>query len=66
LRLSGGAAYADERDALSADWIPQLGLEAGLGWSSERTDFELDAFYRRGREDGYNSLGADLTLRVRP
>lgn len=66
LRLSGGAAYADERDALTADWIPQLGLEAGLLWSSERTDFELDAFYRRGREDGYNSLGADLTLRVRP
>lgn len=66
LRLSGGAAYADERDAITADWIPQFAAEAGLSWSSERTDFELGVFYRRGRENEYNSGGGDLTLRWRP
>lgn len=66
LRLSGGAAWADERDALEAGWIPQYGAEAGLSWRSERTTLDLGTFYRSGREDEYSSLGGELTLRIRP
>jgi len=66
LRLSGGAAWADERDAVEAGWLPQYGAEAGLSWRSDRTLLNLDAFYRQGRENEYNSLGAALTLRIQP
>lgn len=66
LRLSGGAAWADERDAVEAGWIPQYGAEAGLSWRSDRTLLNLDAFYRRSRENEYSSLGAALTLRIQP
>lgn len=66
LRLSGGAARADERDAARATWIPQYGAEAGLTWRSDRTLFDFDTFYRAGREDEYSSFGAELTLRLQP
>jgi len=66
LRLSAGAAWADERDAIEAAWIPQYAAEAGLTWRSERTLLDFDTFYRSGREDEYNSFGAELTLRIRP
>ena len=66
LRLSGGAAWADERDVAEAGWIPQYGAEAGLTWRSERTTLDLGTFYRSGREDEYSSLGGELTLRIRP
>lgn len=66
LRLSGGAAWADERDAAEAGWIPQYGAEAGLSWRSDRTVLDAETFYRRGREDEYSSFGAALTLRIRP
>ncbi|MGD8495775.1 MAG: tetratricopeptide repeat protein [Gemmatimonadales bacterium] len=65
LRLSGGAAWADERDT-AAGWIPQYAAEAGLTWRAEDVDLDVDAFYRRSRENEYNSLGAALTLRIRP
>ncbi len=65
-RLSGGAAWADERDALENGWIPQFGAEAGLSWLSEPTRVDLTTFYRRSREDEYSSFGAELTLRIRP
>ncbi len=66
LRLSGGAAWADERDVAEADWIPQYGAEAGLTWRSERTTLDLGTFYRSSREDEYNSVGGELMLRIRP
>lgn len=66
LRLSGGAAWADERDALESDWIPQFGVEAGMSWLSESARVDLTTFYRRSREDEYSSFGAELTLRIRP
>lgn len=66
LRLSGGAAWADERAALEAGWIPQFGAEAGLSWLTERTRLDLTTFYRRSREDEYSSFGAELTLRIQP
>lgn len=66
LRLSGGAAWADERDVAEADWIPQYGAEAGVTWRSERTTLDLGTFYRSSREDEYNSFGGALTLRFRP
>ena len=66
LRLSGGAAWADERDTLEDGWIPQFGVEAGLSWLSEPTRVDLTTFYRRSREDEYSSFGAELTLRIRP
>ncbi|HSM08001.1 MAG TPA: tetratricopeptide repeat protein [Gemmatimonadota bacterium] len=65
-RLSGGAAWADERDVAEAGWIPQYGAEAGLTWRSDRTTLDLGTFYRSGREDEYNSFGGELTLRIRP
>lgn len=66
LRLSGGAAWADERDAAEAGWIPQYGAEAGLSWRSDHAFLDVETFYRRSREDEYSSLGAALTLRIRP
>ncbi|MFW6088980.1 MAG: tetratricopeptide repeat protein [Gemmatimonadota bacterium] len=66
LRLSGGAAWADERDVAEAGWIPQYGAEAGLTWRSDRTSLDLETFYRSSREDEYNSFGGRLTLRIRP
>lgn len=66
VRLSGGAAWANERDALESGWIPQLGVEAGMSWLSESARVDLTTFYRRGREDEYSSFGAELTLRIRP
>lgn len=66
LRLSGGAAWADERDVAEAGWIPQYGAEAGLTWRSEQTTLDLGTFYRSSREDEYNSFGGELTLRIRP
>jgi tetratricopeptide (TPR) repeat protein len=66
LRLSGGAAWADERDTAEAGWIPQYGAEAGLTWRSERTRLDLGTFYRSGREDEYSSVGGELALRIRP
>lgn len=65
-RLSGGAAWADERDALESGWIPQFGAEAGLRWLSEPTRIDLTTFYRRSRENEYSSFGAELTLRISP
>ena len=65
-RLTGGAAWSDERDVAAPRWVPQFGVDAGVSWLSESTMFDLGAFYRRGREDEYNSFGLDLTLRVRP
>lgn len=65
-RLSGGAAWADERDVVEAGWIPQYGAEAGLTWRSDRTTLDLGTFYRSSREDEYNSFGGELTLRIRP
>lgn len=65
-RLSGGAAWADERDALEGGWIPQFGTEAGVSWLSEGARLDLTTFYRRSREDEYSSFGAELTLRIRP
>ena len=65
-RLLGGAAWSDERDLAEARWVPQFGADAGISWLSERTTFDLGAFYRRSREDEYSAFGVDLTLRVRP
>lgn len=66
LRLSAGAALADERDVAGREWIPQLSAEGGLAWSSERFELGVDAFYRRSREDGYDAFGSTLTVRIRP
>ncbi|MFW6084125.1 MAG: tetratricopeptide repeat protein, partial [Gemmatimonadota bacterium] len=65
-RLSGGAAWSDERDAPEGGWIPQFGAEAGMSWLSESARVDLTTFYRRSREDEYSSFGAELTLRIRP
>lgn len=65
-RLTGGAAYADERDALEPDWLPQFGVEGGLVLRGVSQDVALDAFYRRGREQEYSSWGLELGVLVRP
>lgn len=66
LRLSGGAAWADERDASGSGWIPQYGAEAGLSWQGDGALLDATTFYRRSREDEYSSFGAALTLRLQP
>ncbi len=65
-RLTGGAAYADERDALEPGWFPQYGLEGGLVLRGEARDVTLGAFYRRGREEEYASWGLELGVLLRP
>jgi hypothetical protein len=65
-RAIGGMAWSNERIAADARWVPQLGVDAGLTWTSERTVLDLGAFYRRSRENEYSSFGLDLTLRMRP
>jgi len=65
-RILGGAAWSDERDVLETQWVPQLGVDAGLRYLTERTTLDLGAYYRRSREDEYSAFGVDLTLRVRP
>ncbi|MDT8437144.1 MAG: tetratricopeptide repeat protein [Gemmatimonadota bacterium] len=65
-RVTGGAAYADERDAPDTEWIPQLGLEGGIVLRGARQDLRLDAFYRQSREDDYSAWGLDFSILVRP
>jgi len=65
-RLTGGAAYADERDAREPGWFPQYGAEGGLLFRGGSQDVALDAFYRRGREEEYASWGLELGILVRP
>ena len=65
-RLTGGAAYADERDAVEPSWFPQYGIEGGLVLRGEARDVTLDAFYRRGREEEYASWGLELGVLLRP
>jgi Flp pilus assembly protein TadD len=64
--LTGGAALMDERSATGTVWVPQFAVEGMLSHTGRRQDFELRAFYRRGRERDYSSLGLDLKLLVRP
>lgn len=66
LRATGGAAYADERDAIEPGWFPQFGVEGGLLLRGEHRDVTLDAFYRRGREEEYASWGLELGVLLRP
>jgi tetratricopeptide (TPR) repeat protein len=65
-RLTGGAAYADERDAVEPGWFPQYGAEGGVVLRGTGQDVVLDAFYRRGREQEYSSWGLELGVLLRP
>ncbi len=65
-RLTGGVAWADERDASSARWVPQYGAEGGVVLRGGARDLVLNAFYRRGREEEYSSWGLELSVLLRP
>lgn len=56
VRLTPGLALVGERDASGAEFVPQLGSEATLGWEDDRVRVRTDLSYLRGREGDYNSF----------
>ena len=66
VRVNPGFALIDERSPTGVrtrlQRVPQLGAEAGLEYQGRRFRAAIDVFYAQARVDGYQTLGARVSL----